>query len=98
VVTPPPARTAAPSGRPTASPRAAASAPPAPPSHSATSLPTAPATAGVLGVATPAAGPGSVGSLHRPGSPPGINPGLLIAAVGAGALLGLLGVRVLGRR
>jgi hypothetical protein len=96
--TPPPARTAAPSARPTASPRTAASAPSAPPSRSAGSLPTAPATAGVLGVATPAASPGSIGSLSRPGSPPGINPGLLLTAVGAGGLLGLLGVRTLGRR
>jgi hypothetical protein len=96
--TPQPARTAAPKGRPTASPRAAASAPSAPPSHSATSVPTAPATAGVLGVATPAASPGSIGSLSRPGSPPGINPGLLLTAVGAGGLLGLLAVRALGWR
>ena len=97
-VTPPPARTAAPSGRPNGSPRASSSTPSASPSHSATSLPTAPATAGVLGVATPAASPRSIGSLSRPGSPPGINPGLLLTAVGAGGLLGLLGVRVLGKR
>ncbi len=96
--TPSPSRTAAPSARPTASPRAAASAPSAPPSRSAGSLPTTPATAGVLGVATPAASPGSIGSLSRPGSPSGINPGLLLTAVGAGGLLGLLGVRILGRR
>lgn len=98
VATPPPARTAAPSGRPTAPPRAAASAPSAPPPRSATAAPTAPATAGVLGVATPAASPRSIGSLSRPGSPPGIDPGLPLTAVGAGALVGLLGVRVLGSR
>jgi hypothetical protein len=98
VVTPPPARTAAPSGRATPSSRASSSTPSTPLSRSATSVPTAVATAGVLGAATPAASPRSIGSLSRSGSPPGINPGLLLTAVGAGGLLGLLGVRILGRR
>lgn len=98
VMTPPPARTAAPSSRETVAPRAASSTPSAPPSRSATSLPTATPTGAVLGVATPAASPGSIGSLSGSGSPPGINLGLLLTAVGAGGLLGLLGVRILGRR
>lgn len=99
VLTPSPARTPAPtSGRASAAPRAASATPSAPPSRSSTSLPSATPTEAVLGVATPAASPGSIGSLSRPGSPSGVNLGLLLTAVGAGGLLGLLGVRILGHR
>lgn len=96
--TPTPARTPAASVRPTAAPRASSSTPSAPPSRSAPTPPSATPTAGVLGVATPAASPGAIGSLRRPDSPPGINVGLLLAAVGSGGLLGLLAIRILGRR
>lgn len=96
--TPPPARTPAASGRPTAAPRASSATPSAPAPRSAPTPPSATPTTEVLGVATPASSPSAVGSLSGPGSPPGINLGLLLAAVGSGGLLGLLAIRILRRR
>jgi hypothetical protein len=55
-------------------------------------------TAGVLGLATPGPSARSIASLRSTGDPSGINPGLLLAAVGAGALGGLLIVGTMRRR
>ncbi len=55
-------------------------------------------TAGILAVATPGATSAPVASLRSPGDQPGINVGILLAAIGAGALIGLLGTSVLRRR
>jgi hypothetical protein len=98
VVTPPPARTPTPAARATPPPRATLSQSATPTAHPATPpAPTTP-TAGVLGVATPGATPIAVGSLRSASAPPGVNVGLLLAVVGAGGLVGLLGARVLRRR
>jgi hypothetical protein len=101
-VPPPPA--------PTPTPKATAAVRARTPSSSLATTPTlrpappAPATvtpaSGVLGVVTPAATPTarSLGSLGPAGDGPGLNAGLLVAAIGAGGLIGLLGARSLRRR
>jgi hypothetical protein len=98
VMTPPPARTPTPPARatppaPVSSSRPAVAAPGAA-THSATVAP----TAGVLGLATPGPSARAIASLRGTGDPSGINPGLLLAAVGAGALAGLLMVGSIRRR
>jgi hypothetical protein len=98
VLMPPPARTPTPAARATAPPRAAFSPSATSTSRPATPPPTTTPTAGVLGVATPGATPISVGSLGAAGPAAGVNVGVLLAAVGAGGLVGLLGARVLRRR
>lgn len=98
VVTPPPARTPTPASRATAPPRATSLPSATPTSHPAAAPPTTTPTAGVLGVATSGAKPISVGSLRSAGPPPGVNLGVLLAVVGAGGLVGLLGARVVRRR
>ncbi|MHB8488179.1 MAG: hypothetical protein ACYDCS_01600 [Candidatus Dormibacteria bacterium] len=95
--TPPPARTQTPAVRAASAPRATSQTQTTPLSPAATPPPTATPTGDVLGLATPAASAVSVGSSPRPGAPPGISPGLLLAAVGAGGLIGLLSVRTLRR-
>jgi hypothetical protein len=97
-VTPTPTNTAAPPGKSTAAPRTASSAAATPTSRSTANPPSTTPTAGVLGIATPSATVAPLASLHSPASPSGVNVGLLLAAVGAGALIGLLGTRVLRRR
>ena len=99
VVTPPPARTPTPAARATAPPPQATSSRSATSTaHPATAPPTTTPTAAVLGVATPGATPISVGSLRSASPPTGVNVGVLLAVVGAGGLVGLLGARVLRRR
>ncbi|MFZ0179023.1 MAG: hypothetical protein WAL84_04015 [Candidatus Dormiibacterota bacterium] len=98
VVTPPPARTPTPAARATLPPRATFSQSATPTAHPATAPPTPTSAAGVLGVATPGATPVSVGSLRSASAQPGVNVGVLLAVVGAGGLVGLLGSRVLRRR
>lgn len=92
--TPAPTRTPAPASRPADPSRASSSsAPDASVPRRATPAP----TAGVLGVATPGAS-APLASVRSPGNQPGINVGVLLAAIGAGALIGLLGARALRRR
>jgi hypothetical protein len=98
VVTPPPARTPTPAARATPPPQATSSQSATPTAHPATPSPPTTPTAGVLGVATPGATPIAVGSLGSASAPPGVNVGVLLAVVGAGGLVGLLGARVLRRR
>lgn len=101
VVTPPPvpARTPVSTVRSTPTQRipSASEAAPATP-HPVTPRPSTTATAGVLGVATPGATAAPLASVRSPGDQPGINVGILLAAIGAGALIGLLGTSVLRRR
>jgi hypothetical protein len=101
VLTPPPTptRTPAPSARSTPTPRTPSSpgGTPATPEPATPTLSTTP-TAGILGVATPGATAAPLASLRSPGEQPGINVGILLAAIGAGALVGLLGTSVLRRR
>ncbi len=101
VVTPPPmpTRTPAPSGRSTPAQRtppssSGASAVPHPATPAASTTP----TSGILGVATPGATAAPLASLRSPRDQPGINVGILLAAIGAGALIGLLGTTVRRRR
>jgi hypothetical protein len=101
VVTPPPAptRTPAPTVGSTPSPRtASSSAGAAAPPHPSATTPTAAPTAGILGIATPGATAAPLASVRSPAEQPGINVGILLAAIGAGALIGLLGISVLRRR
>ena len=98
VITPPPARTPTPAARATPAPRTTFTQSARPTAHTATSPPATTAAAGVLGVATPSATPIAVGSLRSASAPPGVNVGVLLAVVGAGGLVGLLGTRVLRRR
>jgi hypothetical protein len=97
-VTPPPARTPTPPARPTPSAPASFSRPAAPAAGAATHSATSAPTAGVLGLVTPRPSARSIASLSSTGDPSGINPGLLLAAVGAGALAGLLIVGTMRRR
>jgi hypothetical protein len=98
VIIPPPARTPTPAARATSPPRATFSQSATPTAHPATLPPPTTPTAGVLGVATPGATPIAVGSLRSASPPPGVNVGVLLAVVGAGGLVGLLGARILRRR
>lgn len=101
VVTPPPAptRTPAPSVRSTptqqtpSSPRGTPAIP-----NPATSTPSTTPIAGILGLATPGATAAPLASLRSPGEQPGLNVGILLAAIGAGGLIGLLGTSILRRR
>ena len=99
VLTPPPAATPTPTVR--ASPRPNATSTPS--AVTSTSRPAAPPptstpTAGVLGLVTPGATPASAGSLSPGSARPGVNLGILLAVIGAGALVGLLGTQALRRR
>jgi hypothetical protein len=67
-----------------------------PPPNSATALAGTPAPA-VIGPASPRAG-GIASTAARRTPPVGVNPGLLMAAVVGGALLGLIAVQVVRRR
>jgi len=101
VVTPPPApaRTPAPASGSTPSPRtASASAGATATPHPSTATPSTAATAGVLGIATPGPTAAPVASVRSTVAQPGINVGILLAAIGAGALIGVLGISVLRRR
>ncbi len=92
--TPGPIRTAVPPSKPAATPRATPSPPPgASVAGPALSTP----TPGVLGVATPGAA-APLASVRSPGNQPGVNIGVLLAAIGAGALIGRLGTRAFRRR
>jgi hypothetical protein len=98
-VTPPPARSPTPRA-PAATSAGDARAPAIATSQTPARASTTP-TSGVLGLVTP--GPSAtvratVASLSGGGEPPGINLGLLLAAIGVGGLAGLLGVRTLQRR
>jgi hypothetical protein len=97
-VTPSPARTPAPTAGATRSPRAtsAAAAPTTP--LSVSRPPAKTPASGVLGLATPGPGSAPVGALTSTRAQAGVNVGLLLAAVGAGGLVGLLGARSLRRR
>ena len=97
-VTPAPTKTVPPQGRSTAAARTASPAAATSTSGPVATPPSATSTAGVLGIATPSASVAPLASVRSPASPSGLNVGLLIAAVGAGALIGLLGTRVLRRR
>jgi hypothetical protein len=101
VVTPPPAptRTPAPTVRSTATqptPHLSAGALTTP--HATTPTPSTTPAAGILGVVTPGATAAPLASVRSPVDQPGINVGILLAAIGAGALIGLLGASVLRRR
>jgi hypothetical protein len=99
-----PAETPRPTPAPMPSAKAtpqARSASPAPGTHSqlpATPAPATTPTAGVLGLVTPGPTPITLGSLRPASGQPGVNIGLLMAAAGAGGLIGLLGVQALRRR
>jgi hypothetical protein len=97
-VTPPPARTPTPAARATPPPRATSSPAAATTSRPATPRPTTTPASGVLGRVTPGATPAPVGALRAASDRPGVNVGLLLAAVGAGGLVGVLGARSLRRR
>jgi hypothetical protein len=97
-VTPPPARTPTPAPRATPQPHATSLSPATPTSRPATPRPTSTPVSAVLGLATPTATPAPVGSLGAATDRPGVNLGLLLAAVGAGGLVGLLSARILRRR
>ena len=93
---PTPTRTPAPSARSTPTPRTAILSWQAPQRRRTPATPTLSTTptAGILGVATPGATVGAAGlRCARRVSQPGINVGILLAAIGAGALLGLLGIQ-----
>jgi hypothetical protein len=64
----------------------------------ATQPPTSTATAGVLGVSTPGVTPATTGALTEARPQAGVNVGILLAAIAAGALVGLLGAQALRRR
>jgi hypothetical protein len=99
VLTPPPAATPTPAVR--ASPRPNATSTPSAvtsTSRPAAPLPTSTPTEGVLGLVAPGATPASAGSLSPASARPGVNLGVLLAAIGAGALVGLLGTQALRRR
>ena len=95
-VTPAPART--PTATATPAPRTTFSSPAATTSRLATPRPAATPASGVLGLVTPAATPAPVGALRAADDSSGVNVGLLLAAVGAGGLVGLLGARSVRRR
>ena len=61
--------------------------------HPATPAASTTPTSGILGVATPGATAAPLASLRSPRDQPGINVGILLAAIGVGALIGLLGVQ-----
>jgi hypothetical protein len=88
-----PTRTPAPASRPAATSRATSSSAPG----TSVPHPTPAPTAGVLGVATAGAS-APLASVRSPGNQPGVNVGVLLAAIGAGALIGLIGARALRRR
>jgi len=94
----PPSRTAAPSPAAPSASRATSSSTPAKGTGGTVESPPATPASGVLGVVPPSATPAAIGALTRAGAQPGIDGGLLLAAVGAGALIGLLGARSLRRR
>ena len=97
-VTPPPAKTSTPPARATPSSPASSSRPAVPAPGAATHSATTAPTAGVLGLVTPGPRARSIASPSSTSNPSGINPGLLLAAVGAGALAGLLMVGTMRRR
>lgn len=97
-VTPPPTRTPTAAGTPASSAHALASSSAAPTSRPATPASTTTPTAGVLGLATPGATPRALAAVGAATDPPGINFGLLLAAIGAGGLVGLLCTHALRRR
>ncbi len=101
VVTPPPvpARTPAPSGGSTPTQRTPSSSSGGSVAiHPATPIPSTTPTPGILGVAAPRATAAPLASVRSPSDQPGINVGILLAAIGAGALMGLLGTSVRRRR
>lgn len=100
-VTPPPAPapTPTPTVRATLQPHPTSTAPPAGSTQRpASQQPAGTPTAGVLGIATPGATPAVTGALTQSSEHAGVNVGLLLAAIGAGALVGLLGTQALRRR
>jgi hypothetical protein len=98
-LTPPPATTPTPTVGATLRPHATSTASPAAStSRPAPQPPTSTPTAGVLGIVTPGATPAVTGALTQAIAHPGVNVGLLLAAIGAGALVGLLGTQALRRR
>jgi len=97
-VTPSPARTPTPAAGTTPPPRATPSAAVAATSRPATPGPTATAASGVLGLGTPGSTSAPVAALRSASGQPGVNVAILLAAIGAGGLLGLLGARSLPRR
>ncbi|MFI5284946.1 MAG: hypothetical protein ACHQ4F_01365 [Candidatus Dormibacteria bacterium] len=97
-VTPPPTRTPTQAVTPTSSAHAQAGSSAAPTSRRATPASTTTPTAGVLGIATPEATPKALATFGPATNPPGVDIGLLLAAIGAGGLVGLLGTRALRRR
>jgi hypothetical protein len=98
VVTPPPTRTPAPTARSTATPRVSSDTPSTASAHAVTLAPTMTPEAGVLGITTPAATIAPIASMRSSDNPSGLNLGLLLAAIGAGALVGLLATRIRRRR
>lgn len=100
LVTPPPTptRTPAPTVRSTPSQRIPSPSGTRATARPATTTPSMTPTAGILGLATPGAAAAPLASVRSPGEQPGINVGILLAAIGAGALFGLLGTSVLRRR
>jgi hypothetical protein len=97
-VTPPPTRKPTPPARATSSSPASSSRPAVPAPGAATHAATSAPAGGVLGLVTPAPSARPIASLRNTSDPSGINPGLLLAAVGAGALAGLLIVGTMRRR
>lgn len=98
VVTPPPARTPTSAAGGTPRPRATSSSLATATPRPATARPTTSPVSVVLGLSTPAATAAPVGSLTTAANRPGINAGLLLAVIGAGGLVGLLGARSFRRR
>jgi hypothetical protein len=98
VVTPPPAPKPTAPAQPTLAPRGTSSPPGSPTSRPATAPSITTAAAGVLGVATPGATLAPLASLRVANAQNGVNVGVLLAAIGAGALIGLLGAQALRRR